>query len=222
MGFVMRLGVDVVELSVENLACVRGERTVFSGLSFRLHGGGALVLTGRNGAGKSSLLRVLAGLLPAADGRIRWDGVDVASEREGHRTRVRFVAHADAVKPALSVAENLYPWAVLWGGRGMAAERIAGALAQFDIPQLVDTPARWLSAGQRRRVALARLLLAPAALWLLDEPRTALDADASARLDRAVERHRAGGGMVVMALHEGARPPGALALDLDTLRAAAC
>lgn len=218
----MTVRVDMVELSVESLVCVRGERTVFSGLSFRLHGGGALVLTGRNGAGKSSLLRVLAGLLPAAGGRICWEDVDIAREREAHRTRVRFIGHADAVKPALSVAENLYPWAVLWGGRGLAAERIAGALAQFGIPQLLDTPARWLSAGQRRRVALARLLLAPAALWLLDEPRTALDADASARLDRAVERHRAGGGMVVMALHEGARPPGALVFDLDALRAAAC
>jgi heme exporter protein A len=223
MGFVMTVGgMHLVELSVKNLACVRGERPVFAGLSFRLHGGNALVLTGRNGAGKSSLLRVLAGLLPAAGGRIFWGSVDIAREREAHRTRVRFVGHADAVKPALSVAENLYPYAVLWGGRGIAAKRIGDALAQFDIPQLADTPARWLSAGQRRRVALARLLLAPAALWLLDEPRTALDADASGRLDQAVERHRAGGGMVIMALHEGARPPGALSLDLDSRRAAAC
>jgi heme exporter protein A len=212
----------MAELSGDNVACRRGERHVFADLSFSLRSGGALVLIGRNGTGKSSLLRMLAGLLPVADGHIAWDGVDIARDNDLHRTRVRFVGHADAVKPALSVAENLYPWAVLWGGRGLAAERIAGALAQFDIPQLLDTPARWLSAGQRRRVALARLLLAPAALWLLDEPRTALDADASARLDRAVERHRAGGGMVVMALHEGARPPGALALDLDPVRAAAC
>ena len=212
----------MVGLSVENLVCVRGERTIFSGLSFRLRGGDALVLSGRNGAGKSSLLRVLAGLLPPAGGRIAWEGTDVGRDKDAHRAHVRFVGHADAVKPALSVSENLYPWAVLWGGRAAAAERIASALDHFGISQLGETPGRWLSAGQRRRVALARLLLAPAPLWLLDEPRTALDTDAAARLDSAVERHRKGGGMVVIALHEGARPPGALPLDLDTLRAAAC
>ena len=96
----------MAELSGENVACIRGERGVFAGLSFRLSSGGALVLIGRNGAGKSSLLRILAGLLPAAGGRIVWDGVDIASESNTHRTRVRFVGHADAVKPALNVAEN--------------------------------------------------------------------------------------------------------------------
>ena len=212
----------MAELSGENVACVRGERSVFAGLSFRLPSGGALVLIGRNGAGKSSLLRILAGFLPAAAGRIAWDGVDIAREPESHRTRVRFIGHADAVKPALSVAENLYPWAVLWGDRGTAAERTGSALALFDIERLADVPGRWLSAGQRRRVALARLLLAPVPVWLLDEPRTSLDSDAAGRLDRAVEQHRAGGGMVVMALHEGARPPGAQLLDLGAIGLAAC
>lgn len=210
----------MAELLSDKLCCIRGERTVFSDLSFCLRSGGALILTGRNGAGKSSLLRILAGLLPSAGGQVAWDGADIGSTSEVHRARVRFIGHADAVKPALSVAENLLPWATLWGDRRTATERTHGALAQLDIGQLAEVPGRWLSAGQRRRVALARLLLAPAPLWLLDEPRTALDADAGLLLDRAVERHRAAGGMVVMALHEGSRPPGAQSLDLGLSRAA--
>jgi heme exporter protein A len=212
----------MAELSGEGVACSRGERNVFADLSFRLLSGGALVLIGRNGAGKSSLLRMLAGLLPVAGGRVAWDGVDIARDSDLHRTRVRFVGHADAVKPALSVVENLHPWAVLWGGRASAMERTRSALAHLDIERLAEMPGRWLSAGQRRRVALSRLLLAPAPLWLLDEPRAGLDGDAADRLDHAVERHRADGGMVVMALHEGARPPGACFLDLGMVRAAKC
>lgn len=202
------------ELAGDSIGCIRGERCVFEQLSFRLAGGEALVLVGRNGAGKSSLLRILAGLLMPAAGRITWDGADIIEDTDSYRTRVRYVGHADAVKPALSTAENLHTWAVLWGGRAAAAARARAALAHFGIERLADIPGRWLSAGQRRRVALARLLLAPAPLWLLDEPRTALDADASVLLDQAVERHRAAGGMVVMALHEGARPPAARILDL--------
>jgi heme exporter protein A len=101
-------------------------------------------------------------------------------------------------------------------------ERTRSALAHLDIERLAEMPGRWLSAGQRRRVALSRLLLAPAPLWLLDEPRAGLDGDAADRLDHAVERRRAGGGMVVMALHEGARAPGACFLDLGMVRAAKC
>jgi len=209
------------ELAGDSIRCIRGERCVFDGLSFRLAGGEALVLVGRNGAGKSSLLRILTGLLAPAAGRITWNGTDIGDDGESYRAHVRYVGHADAVKPALSAAENLHTWAVLWGGRTAVPARVRAALAHFGIERLADIPGRWLSAGQRRRVALARLLLAPAPLWLLDEPRTALDADASTLLDQAVERHRAEGGMVVMALHEGARPPGARTLDLGGGRGSA-
>lgn len=209
------------ELAGDSIGCIRGERCVFEQLSFRLGGGEALVLVGRNGAGKSSLLRILAGLLAPAAGRIAWNGTDISEDAESYRAGVRYVGHADAVKPALSAAENLHTWAVLWGGRAAATARVQAALEHFGIGRLADLPGRWLSAGQRRRVALARLLLAPAPLWLLDEPRTALDADASVLLDQAVARHRAAGGMVVMALHEGARPPGALTLDLGGLPSSA-
>lgn len=210
------------ELVGESIACIRGERQVFDGLTFRLTSGEALVLVGRNGAGKSSLLRILAGLLPPAAGRLCWNGKDIRPDLDSHRARVRFVGHADAVKPALSALENLHTWAVLWGGRHGAEARAREALSRFAIDRLAELPGRWLSAGQRRRLALARLLLAPAPLWLLDEPRTALDVDAAALLDAAVERHRTEGGMVVMALHEGARPPGARTLDVGAARLEAC
>ena len=127
----------------------------------------------------------------------------MTDDAEGHSRRVRYVAHADAVKPALTVAENLRTWAVLWGGSAGAEERGGAALDAFGIDRLADVPGRYLSAGQKRRLALARLLVAPASLWLLDEPTAGLDADAERRLDHAMERHRAAGGMVVMALHGG-------------------
>jgi heme exporter protein A len=204
----------MAELSGTGLVCVRGERTVFADLSFQLTSGGALILAGPNGAGKSSLLRMLAGLLPPAAGTLAWDGAPVSNDPEQHSRRVRYIAHVDAVKTALTVSENLRTWAVLWGGSAGAQQRGEGALAALGIERLADVPGRYLSAGQRRRLALARLLVAPAPLWLLDEPRSGLDADAEARLDRAVERHRAAGGMVVMALHGGPRPAGARTLDL--------
>lgn len=204
----------MAEFAGEGLACVRGERSVFAGLSFRLTDGGALILAGPNGAGKSSLLRMMAGLLPLHDGKLIWNGSPIAEDPEAHRRRVRYIAHADAVKPALTVAENLRLWAVLWGGAAAAKERWATALADLGIERLADLPGRYLSAGQRRRLALARLLVAPALLWLLDEPRAGLDADGERRLDGAIRRHRDGGGMVIMALHGGASPEGALRLDL--------
>jgi heme exporter protein A len=204
----------MAEFSGEDLVCVRGERTVFVGVSFRLASGGALVLAGPNGAGKSSLLRMMAGLLPPANGLLAWEGDAIADDAEAHRRRVRYIAHAEAVKPALTVAENLLAWSVLWGGLAGAENRAVAALDAFGIGRLADLPGRYLSAGQKRRLALARLLLAPAPLWLLDEPRAGLDADAERRLEHAIRRHRQGGGMVVMALHGGERPEDARTLDL--------
>jgi len=212
----------MAEFSGDTLACERGERLVFSGLSFRLAAGDALVLTGANGAGKSSLLRIMAGLLPLAAGRLCWDGCDIARDPDAQRGRVRYVGHADAVKPALSAAENLRTWAVLWGGPGTADERVDRALDAFGIDRLADVPGRYLSAGQRRRLALARLLVAPSAIWLLDEPRTSLDADAVTLLDEAIARHRAAGGLVVVALHGEGRPAAAQVLHLGDGWAEAC
>ncbi|MCS6891035.1 MAG: heme ABC exporter ATP-binding protein CcmA [Rhodovarius sp.] len=182
-------------LEARDLACWRGERLVFSGLSFSLGRGAALLLTGPNGAGKSSLLRVLAGLLPPCAGVLLWEGEDVAADPLAHARRLRYLGHLDALKPALTVRENLAFHARLHGGR------VEEALAAFDLLPLADLPARLLSAGQRRRLALARLALAPAALWLLDEPTLGLDRASVARLGEVLAAHRAAGGAVVAATH---------------------
>ncbi|HET6468367.1 MAG TPA: heme ABC exporter ATP-binding protein CcmA, partial [Geminicoccaceae bacterium] len=135
-----------------DLACRRGGRGVFEGLSFALGAGDALVLRGRNGSGKSSLLRLLAGFLRASAGRVSWRGEDVAAEPLAHRCRVHYVGHADAVKPVLTVLENLAAAAALAGG---TVDHVA-AFAAMGLDGLAHSPARFLSAGQRRRLALAR------------------------------------------------------------------
>ncbi|MFC4169797.1 heme ABC exporter ATP-binding protein CcmA [Teichococcus aestuarii] len=180
-------------LEANALAVERGGRVVFAGLSFNLEAGQALVLTGANGAGKSTLLRALAGLVPLAEGSLRWSGA--AALAEGPESRLRYLAHAEALKPGLSVAENLRFWARCWGGA------VEPALEAVDLAPLAGLPARLLSAGQRRRLALARLALAPVPLWLLDEPTVGLDAAAIARFGALLARHRAAGGAVVAATH---------------------
>lgn len=182
-----------------DLACRRGERLVFSRLSFRVAAGETLLLRGPNGSGKSSLLRCMAGLLAPVAGAQTWDDQPLMLDPDAHRGRLRYLGHQDAVKPALTVLENLALWQQLHGLRDVAA--IGHALAALGLDRLAELPARLLSAGQRRRVALARLLAAPAPLWLLDEPTTALDDDGVARFARMVGDHRAGGGLVVLSSH---------------------
>jgi heme exporter protein A len=194
-----------------DLSCIRAERLIFTGLDFDLAGGGALKLTGPNGSGKSSLLRLMAGLLPAASGTLAWRGCDPADEPEAFRAALRYLGHQDAVKPALTVAENLDFWAGLQGGQGGAA----AALDAFGLATLAPVPARFLSAGQRRRLALARLVAAPGRLWLLDEPTVGLDRPSVAALEAVIARHRAAGGMVVVATHTDIALPGAVELGLE-------
>ena len=201
-------------LAGRGLECVRGERTVFSGLDFAAPPGGALVLRGPNGSGKTSLLRLIAGLLEPAAGTITWNGEPVDDDAEAHHARLRYVGHLDAVKPALTVAENLAFWAGLHGGgRGSAA-----ALDRLGLGHLADVPAQLLSAGQRRRLALARIVAAPAALWLLDEPTVTLDEDAVGVVEALIAAHRADGGLVVVATHTSLQLPEAEALDLGAAR----
>lgn len=195
-------------LEGRDLACWRGERAVFAGLSFTLPPGAALLLTGANGAGKSTLLRVLAGLLPAAEGTLLWDGQDVAADRPAHAARLRYLSHQDALKPSLTVAENLGFYARLWGGA------VGPALAALGIAELADLPARVLSSGQKRRLALARLALGPVPLWLLDEPTVGLDAASVTRLGALLASHRAAGGAVLAATHLPLPLPGAGELRL--------
>lgn len=195
-------------IAARGLALARGERVVFAGLSLAVPAGGALLLTGPNGAGKSSLLRCLAGLLPPLEGAVLWRGEDAFADRSAHALRIRYAGHAEAVKPSLTVAENIAFWARLWGGEWRAA------LSAFGLADLADLPARVLSSGQRRRLALARLLLGRAELWLLDEPTVGLDAQAVARLGEVLARHRTAGGAVIAATHLPLPLPGAEELAL--------
>jgi heme exporter protein A len=176
-----------------------------------LAGGDALVLRGPNGSGKSSLLRLLAGFLEPAAGTLAWAGAPIADDLAAHRARLHHVGHADAVKAPLTVRENLAFASAL---SGAADDGLAEALAGFDLARLAEVPARYLSAGQRRRLALARLLAIPRPLWLLDEPGVGLDAANRARLEQAIAGHRAEGGIVVLATHGDVAVEDALLLEL--------
>jgi len=200
------------DLVAEGLACRRGERVVFAGLDCRIPPGGALVLTGHNGSGKSSLLRLLALLLTPAAGRLRWDGTPVAEDAAGYRAMLHYLGHLDATKPALTPREMLLFWAAL---RGALRPAVEAALAALGLAAIADWPCRWLSAGQRRRLALARLVAAPAPIWLLDEPTAALDAEGEARLLTMIAAHRAAGGRVVVATHQPLALADAVPLRLD-------
>lgn len=190
---------DDGDLVAANLACRRGERLIFARLSCVLPPGGALLLIGANGSGKSSLLRVLASLLAPTEGEVSWGGVPVSTDVPGHHARLHYVGHLDAIKPALGVRETLSFWADM---RGAALPKTDAALADFALDAFADWPCRWLAAGQRRRLALARLIATPAPLWLLDEPTASLDPDGEARLVAAIAAHRAAGGRVVIATHQ--------------------
>jgi heme exporter protein A len=198
-------------LTADELVCVRGGRQVFAGLSFALAPGEVLVLRGPNGSGKSSLLRLLAGFLAPAAGRLAWAGDRVADDLAAHRARLHYVGHLDAVKSLLTVRENL-AFAAALGGAG--AGGLEAALGGFDLAPLADLPARYLSAGQKRRLALARLLAGARPLWLLDEPGVGLDAANRERLEQALAEHRAAGGLAVLATHGDVAVENALLLEL--------
>jgi len=175
---------------------------VFAGVSFALEPGDALLLRGPNGSGKSSLLRMMAGFLRPAAGRLCWHGVPIDDDLADHRRRLGYLGHADAVKGGLTVRENLlFALALGPAARKPGLELVAAALERFDLTPLGETPGRYLSWGQRRRVALARLLTADRVLWLLDEPGVGLDAASRARLEDVIAGHRERGGMVALASH---------------------
>jgi len=182
-------------LRAEELAAFRGERLVLRALNFSVPEGGALVLAGPNGSGKSTLLRLLAGLVRPVAGRLLWGEEDALADLPMHAARVAYVGHLDAVKPALTVAENLRFAAQLAGGL------VEDALAPLALGELAELPARMLSAGQKRRLALSRLALSRAPLWLLDEPTLGLDLASVARFGALLGAHRARGGLVVVATH---------------------
>jgi len=185
-----------MRLKVTVLACRRGQKAIFSGISFALSGGEALLLLGPNGAGKSSLLRIMAGLLRPVAGQIALEGAD----HDGPiAEQAHYLGHQDALKPSLSVVENLRFWTQFLGaGRGRAPLE---ALETVGLIELADLPAGYLSAGQRRRLSLARLVCAPRPVWLLDEPSAALDVNGQQRLSRVMHAHLGTGGIILAATH---------------------
>jgi heme exporter protein A len=179
-------GIFVHLLTATGLALFRGERLVFRDLSFSVCAGEALLLRGPNGAGKSSLLRALAGLTPLAAGKLLWDGENALEDHPEHARRIAWLGHLDAVKPALTAAENVSDPA---------------ALAAVGLAAYAALPARLLSAGQKRRLAIARVIATAAPLWLLDEPSTGLDAASVTQFIGICERHRAAGGLIIASTH---------------------
>ncbi len=207
---------STLALSVRDLAAERGGRLVFAGLGFVLESGEALNVVGRNGVGKSTLLRVLAGLLTPTAGRVSLDPPEADDRDTPIAERAHYLGHADALKSALTPLDHLGFAADLLGRgnrgsgrgqRGSAAATPEEALDRVALAHAADLPCGYLSAGQRRRVALARLLVAARPLWLLDEPATALDLGSQAVLGDMMRRHLDGGGLIVAATH------GSLGLD---------
>jgi heme exporter protein A len=184
-----------MRLTAVELTCHRSGRSVFSGVNFAVASGELLTVSGRNGAGKSSLLRMIVGLVRIAAGTLTLEGGDseLSIAEQAH-----YLGHQDALKGSLSVAENLRFWA---GFYGIRSTDVGKALEAIGLGALADLPAAYLSAGQRRRLSIARLVAVPRPIWLLDEPTTTLDAVAQQHLADLMRAHLAGGGLIVAASH---------------------
>ncbi len=210
-----------MSLTGRNLACARGDAIVFAGLGFDLAPGGIVVVRGANGSGKTSLLRLAAGYLAPAAGELRRDGLPVSDDPHRHRTSLHYVGHLDTLKPALSVAENLAFWSTVLAAKSGAPARLGRgpALDRMGLSSLAGVPARDLSAGERRRLALARLVASARPLWLLDEPTAALDDAGTDTVLGLIAEHRTGGGMVLAAVHGPFAVDDAVTIQLDEFRA---
>jgi heme exporter protein A len=196
-------------LEAHGIACVRGNRRLFAGLSFRLDRGRALRVLGENGAGKTSLLRIVAGLSGAESGGLRWNGTPIATLGEDYRREIAYLGHANALKDDLSALENL-DHALALAGIGAGRDAMRGELDRMGLGRAMHLPAKLLSQGQKRRAALARLAFcAERVLWILDEPFAALDVAAAAGLAQALAAHLGRGGMLLFTTHQEVDLPGA-------------
>ncbi len=184
-----------MSLNVSKLACQRGGRVIFSDFSFEITAGEPVLLRGPNGAGKSTLLRVLAGLIPRMGGEASLNGTPI-TDRDGFQEQITYAGHLDAIKPQLTVAENLAFWADLFGSGDYNK-----AMKNFNLLEIADRPAHACSAGQKRRLGLARITVADRPLWLLDEPTVSLDVETTATFARVIESHCKAGGMALIATH---------------------
>ena len=188
-------------LEGKDLACVRGERTLFSHLDFALNEGELLLVQGPNGSGKTSLLRMVCGLLAPEFGEIQWRGEEIGAARETYHAEMAYFGHAPAVKEDLTATENL-DFSCRLAGVAVNGDQVKGALGHLGLGHCLNLPTKSLSQGQRRRVALARLMLAKAKLWILDEPLTALDQAALQLVQTLIGEHLRQGGMAMLTTHQ--------------------
>ena len=188
-------------LSAHALACERGERLLFRNLDFELGNGEALLVQGGNGRGKTSLLRILCGLSVPVAGVVRWRGQPITKAHEQYGREMAYIGHANGIKDDLTPMENLRIAAAL-GGRVLDDATAMAALEQVGLSRCLDLPARVLSFGQRRRVALAGLMTAGALLWILDEPLTGLDVHGVEMVEQMIREHVVAGGMAIMTTHQ--------------------
>ncbi|HIP93958.1 MAG TPA: cytochrome c biogenesis heme-transporting ATPase CcmA [Leucothrix sp.] len=188
-------------LEVKNLQCIRGDRELFTDLSFTLETNQLMMLEGRNGSGKTTLLRALCGLYLADRGEILWKNETIKKQDEAYRRELLYLGHLNAIKPDLSVLENLKINSLL-AGENIADTKLMDALDTIGLYAFEDFPSSQLSQGQKRRVALARLLVSEAKLWILDEPFVALDVAAVELLQSIIAKHVDDGGMVILTTHQ--------------------
>lgn len=203
-----------MDLTATHLCCRIGSHTVFRGVNFALASGGALCVRGANGSGKTTLLRAIAGLIPLTRGRVLWQGSPLPTDDPtAWRGMIRYIGHASALKAERTVNETLRYACVVQGASW--DDRVAdAALSALGLRRHKDRKVHTLSAGQKRRLLLTRLLLAPSPIWLLDEPTAALDQDGAAQLHTLINEHRASGGIVIAATHHELTFPHAETLDL--------
>jgi heme exporter protein A len=194
-------------LTVSQLACTRGERRLFSALDFEVDRGECVHVQGENGSGKTSLLRIVSGLAHAAEGQVLWNGEDTRKLGEAWHAELLFIGHHHAVKEELTARENVMLSALL-DGHALPDVTLQSALSRMGLRGREDLPVRYLSQGQKRRVALTRLLTRPARLWLLDEPFTALDTAAVELVGGLITEHLAGRGSVLLTSHQPVSLPG--------------
>ncbi len=200
-----------MSLTVSNLSCQRGGRPIFASLSFDIADGQAMVLRGPNGAGKSTLLRVLAGLIPPQSGQVILNDTALTN-REEFQDLITYAGHLDAIKPQLTVAENLQFWADLFGSNAFDK-----TMQDFRLTEIADRLAHTCSAGQKRRLGLARIAVTARPMWLLDEPTVSLDTETTEQFARLIDQHCANGGMALIATHIDLGLANATELRLETM-----
>ncbi len=188
------------QFEVSGLECIRQDIILFQDISFKLHSGDLLQIDGVNGSGKSSLLRILAGLMQQNAGEIIWQGKEISGCRYEYQQKISYIGHSNGVKDALTALENLQVMVALAGS--MSEIPLSNALDQLELTGMDTVPLSRMSAGQKRRVALTRLLVTKAAIWLLDEPFTSLDASGKLFIERLITEHCARGGIIIFSTHQ--------------------